>query len=185
LAGGSTDAAAVLKGLNILWGLNLSQEELMEIGREIGADVPFCIFGGTARAKGIGERLERIKGFSNKLILLVNIGMEVPTEYVYKSLGLNNKNMAVNVEELVKYIERDNLRKVAENMGNVLESVVIRDYPIIDEIKKEMVESGALGALMSGSGPTVFGIFDDESKLYSCKEKMEAKYKKVIVTKTI
>ncbi|HHV46389.1 MAG TPA: 4-(cytidine 5'-diphospho)-2-C-methyl-D-erythritol kinase [Tissierellia bacterium] len=185
LAGGSTDAAAVLKGLNILWGLNLSQEELMEIGREIGADVPFCIFGGTARAKGIGERLERIKGFSNKLILLVNIGVEVPTEYVYKSLGLNNKNMAVNVEELVKYIERDNLRKVAENMGNVLESVVIRDYPIIDEIKKEMVESGALGALMSGSGPTVFGIFDDESKLYSCKEKMEAKYKKVIVTKTI
>lgn len=185
LAGGSTDAAAVIKGLNMLWDLNLSQEELMKIGKEIGADVPFCIFGGTAQAKGIGERLKRIKSFSNKLILLVNIGVEVPTEYVYKSLNLNNKNLVVDVDKLIGYIDRDDLKKVAENMGNKLESVVIKEYPIIEIIKEEMVKLGALGALMSGSGPTVFGIFDDENKLYSCKERMERKYKKVIVTKTI
>lgn len=185
LAGGSTDAAAVIKGLNMLWDLNLSQEELMKIGKEIGADVPFCIFGGTAQAKGIGERLKRIKSFSNKLILLVNIGVEVPTEYVYKSLNLNNRNLVVDVDKLIGYIDRDDLKKVAENMGNKLESVVIKEYPIIEIIKEEMVKLGALGALMSGSGPTVFGIFDDENKLYSCKERMERKYKKVIVTKTI
>lgn len=185
LAGGSTDAAAVIKGLNMLWDLNLSQEELMKIGKEIGADVPFCIFGGTAQAKGIGERLKRIKSFSNKLILLVNIGVEVPTEYVYKSLNLNNKNLVVDIKKLIGYIDRDDLKKVAENMGNKLESVVIKEYPIIEIIKEEMVKLGALGALMSGSGPTVFGIFDDENKLYSCKERMERKYKKVIVTKTI
>lgn len=185
LAGGSTDAAAVLKGLNILWDLNLSQGELMEIGKEIGADVPFCIFGGTARARGIGERLKPIKSFSNKLILLVNIGVEVPTEHVYKSLDLYNKDFAVDVEKLAGYIEMNNLKKVAENMGNALESVVIKEFPILGEIKEEMVRLGALGALMSGSGPTVFGIFDDENKLYSCKERMKAKYKKVIVTKTI
>lgn len=185
LAGGSTDAAAVIKGLNMLWDLNLSQEELMKIGKEIGADVPFCIFGGTAQAKGIGERLKRIKSFSNKLILLVNIGVEVPTEYVYKSLNLNNKNLVVDIKKLIGYIDRDDLKKVAENMSNKLESVVIKEYPIIEIIKEEMVKLGALGALMSGSGPTVFGIFDDENKLYSCKERMERKYKKVIVTKTI
>lgn len=185
LAGGSTDAAAVLKGLNILWDLGLSQRELMEIGKEIGADVPFCILGGTAQAKGIGEKLKSLRSFSNKLILLANIGVEVPTQHVYKSLNLKEKKSVLDMDKLVRYIEDDDLIGVANNMGNFLESVVLKEYPVIEKIKEEMLELGALGALMTGSGPTVFGIFDDEAKLYSCKEKMEGKIKKLIATKTI
>ncbi len=185
LAGGSTNAAAVLKGLNILWNLNLSEKSLMEIGLEIGADVPFCILGGTAHARGIGEKLKKIKSFSNKLILLANIGEQVSTAYVYKNLDLKNRDKRIDVGKIVEYIEEDDLKKVAENMANIMESVVIRDYPIIADVKKAMIEHGALGSLMSGSGPTVFGIFADEEKLLRCKEFLERKVEKVFITKTI
>lgn len=185
LAGGSTDAAAVLKGLNILWDLNIPQVELMELGREIGADVPFCILGGTAQAGGIGERLKSLKSFSNKLILLANIGVEVSTPYVYKNLNLKDKKAPLDIDKIVKYIEEDNLKAVAKNMANILEDVVLKKYPVIGDIKEEMLKEGALGSLMSGSGPTVFGIFDDEHKLIRCKEKLEKKVKVVIATKTI
>lgn len=185
LAGGSTNAAAVLKGLNLLWNLNLSQEELMEIGVEIGADVPFCILGGTAHARGIGEKLKKIKSFSNKLILLANIGEQVSTAYVYKNLDLKNRDKRIDVGKIVKYIEEDDVKKVAENMENIMEQVVIKEYPIIAQIKEDMVRYGALGSIMSGSGPTVFGIFADEEKLLRCKEFLERKVEKVLVTKTI
>jgi len=185
LAGGSTNAAAVLKGLNILWNLNLSQERLMEIGAEIGADVPFCILGGTAHARGIGEKLKKIKSFSNKLILLANIGKPVSSAYVYNKLDLVNRSKRIDIDKIVEYIEEDDVKKVAENMENIMEEVVIKEYPIIAQIKEDMIEYGALGSIMSGSGPTVFGIFDDEEKLLSCKEFLEKKVEKVFVTKTI
>lgn len=185
LAGGSTNAAAVLKGLNLLWNLNLSQEELMEIGAEIGADVPFCILGGTAHARGIGEKLKKIRSFSNKLILLANIGKPVSSAYVYNKLDLENRSKRIDVDKIVKYIEEDDVKKVAENMENIMEQVVIKEYPIIAQIKEDMVRYGALGSIMSGSGPTVFGIFDDEEKLLRCKEFLEKKVEKVLVTKTI
>lgn len=185
LAGGSTNAAAVLKGLNLLWNLNLSQEELMEIGVEIGADVPFCILGGTAHARGIGEKLKKIRSFSNKLILLANIGKPVSSAYVYNKLDLENRSKRIDVDKIVKYIEEDDVKKVAENMENIMEQVVIKEYPIIAQIKEDMVRYGALGSIMSGSGPTVFGIFDDEEKLLRCKEFLEKKVEKVLVTKTI
>ena len=185
LAGGSTNAAAVLKGLNILWNLNLSQERLMEIGAEIGADVPFCILGGTAHARGIGEKLKKIKSFSNKLILLANIGKPVSSAYVYNKLDLVNRSKRIDIDKIEEYIEEDDVKKVAENMENIMEEVVIKEYPIIAQIKEDMIEYGALGSIMSGSGPTVFGIFDDEEKLLSCKEFLEKKVEKVFVTKTI
>ncbi len=185
LAGGSTNAAAVLKGLNLLWNLNLSQERLMEIGAEIGADVPFCILGGTAHARGIGEKLKKIRSFSNKLILLANIGKPVSSAYVYNKLDLDNRSKRIDVDKIVKYIEEDDVKKVAENMENIMEQVVIKEYPIIAQIKEDMVRYGALGSIMSGSGPTVFGIFDDEEKLLRCKEFLEKKVEKVLVTKTI
>jgi 4-diphosphocytidyl-2-C-methyl-D-erythritol kinase len=185
LAGGSTNAAAVLKGLNLLWNLNLSQEELMGIGVEIGADVPFCILGGTAHARGIGEKLKKIRSFSNKLILLANIGKPVSSAYVYNKLDLENRSKRIDVDKIVEYIEEDDVKKVAENMENIMEQVVIKEYPIIAQIKEDMVRYGALGSLMSGSGPTVFGIFDDEEKLLRCKEFLEKKVEKVLVTKTI
>ena len=185
LAGGSTNAAAVLKGLNILWDLNLPQERLMEIGAEIGADVPFCLLGGTARGRGKGERLTKIRSFSNKLILLANIGKQVSSGYVYDKLDSEKKRERIDVGKIVEYIENDNVEKVAENMANIMEIVVIREHPIIGEIKEDMIGHGALGSLMSGSGPTVFGIFHREENLLRCKEFLERKVEKVFLAKTI
>lgn len=185
LAGGSSNGAAVLKGLNILWNLNLSEKELMKIGLEIGADIPFCILGGTAWAKGIGEKLTKLKKFSNKMILLANMGIPISTASVYNKLNLNSINSKVDVEKLINYIEEEDLIGLGQNMTNVMEQVVIKEYPIVEEIKKDMVRYGALGSLMSGSGPTVFGLFDDEEKLFSCKEKLEKKIDKVYVARTI
>ena len=183
LGGGSSNAAAVLKGLNELWDLKLSQEELMDIGVEIGADVPFCIMGGTAHARGIGEKLTKLKPFSGKMLLLANPGIFVSTEKVYNNLDLNcGEN--INIEEIISFMEKGNLLKLGQNMANTMEKTVINKHPIIDEIKKEMLKHGALGSLMSGSGPTVFGLFDQEEKLHKCKEELEKKIPLVIATKT-
>lgn len=185
LAGGSSNAAATMKGLNTLWGLNLSQEELMEIGVNIGADVPFCILGGTAYAQGIGEKLTPLNEFSNKLVLLANIDVSIPTAYVYESLNLDAKDNKIDINKLIEYIQKDNLPLLAQNMFNVMEQVVVSKYPILEEIKRTMMTHGALGSLMSGSGPTVFGLFDDESKLYSCKKELEKYVNRIFVCKTI
>ena len=185
LAGGSSNAAQVLKGLNKLWKLDLSQKELMDIGVKIGADVPFCIMGGTAYAKGIGEELTRLKLFSNKMLLLANPGIPISTVDVYNSLDLNTKEKHRDIKQIIKYIEKEDTEALAKNMFNIMENVVIRKYPIIAEIKEDMLKYGALGSLMSGSGATVFGIFNDEDKLYKCKEELEKKVDRLIVTKTI
>lgn len=185
LAGGSSNAAATMKGLNTLWGLNLSQEELMEIGVNIGADVPFCILGGTAYAQGIGEKLTPLNEFSNKLVLLANIDVSIPTAYVYESLNLDAKDNKIDINKLIEYIQKDNLPLLAQNMFNVMEQVVVSKYPILEEIKRTMMVHGALGSLMSGSGPTVFGLFDNESKLYSCKKELEKYVNRIFVCKTI
>lgn len=185
LAGGSSNAATVLKGLNQLWNLNLSYKELKKIGVKIGADIPFCIKGGTAHAKGIGEKLIKLNGFSNKMVLLANIGVPISTASVYGNLELGNKESRIDIDKMVKYIEDDDLPNVAKNMSNIMEEVVIKKHPIIGEIKKDMVKYGALGSIMSGSGPTVFGLFDDEEKLYRCKKELEKKVEKVYIARTI
>lgn len=185
LAGGSSNGATVLKGLNILWDLNLTEKELMEIGLEIGADIPFCIIGGTAWGKGIGEKLTRLKRFSNKIVLLANVGVPVSTAYVYNQLDLDNINNRVDIEKIIKYMEDDNLSKMAENMINVMEQVVVRKHPIVSEIKADMIKYGALGSIMSGSGPTVFGLFDDKEKSLKCKKELEKKIDKVYIVRTI
>ena len=185
LAGGSADAAVVLKGLNTLWNLKLSEEELMALGLEIGADVPFCIMGGTACAQGIGEKLTKLKSFSNKMVLLANIGVPISTVDVYKNLNLDNMQNRIDIDKMIKYMEDDDLPKLAESMANVMEDVVFKEYPIIEKIKKDMIRNGALGSIMSGSGATVFGLFDNEEKLHKCKGELEKKVEKVFITKTI
>lgn len=185
LAGGSSNGGAVLKGLNLLWDLKLSDEELMAIGKEIGADVPFTIMGGTAWAKGIGERLTRLNSFSGKMVLLANMGIPVSTEWVYKNMDLKSINKRVDIESLIRYMEEDDLLSLAKNMENVMEAVVIEKYPQIERIKEDMIKFGGLGSLMSGSGPTVFGLFDDEEKLHRCKKELEKKIPYVLVAKTI
>ena len=186
LAGGSTNAAAVLKGLNQLWDLKLSEEELRIMGKNLGADVPYCIMGGTALAKGIGEELKPLKAFSGKDILLLNPGIRISTEEVYGKLKLK-KERIMDMDKIVESIENNDIEYLSQNMKNIMEDVVIRENPIIGEIKKDMIDHGALGSLMSGSGPTVFGIFDDKEKLLFCEEKLTEKYNKslVIRVKTI
>lgn len=185
LAGGSTDAAAVLKGLNQLWNLGLTKEELMKIGVEIGADVPFCIMGGTALSEGIGEKLTPIVPFKDKLLLLVNPDIEVSTEYVYKNLDLKKMVDRPDIKSIISFIKQDDIEGLSRNMKNVLESVTIKKHPEIAEIKENLINFGALGSLMSGSGATVFGIFDSEETLNRCKTEIEKTMKTVIRTVTV
>lgn len=186
LAGGSSNAATVLKGLNELWQLCLAEEDLQKIGLEIGADVPFCITGGTALAEGIGEKLTKLKSFKDINLLLVNPGMQILTAEVYASLRPNGKRK-MNIEKVIEFIENNDLYALAKSIVNVMEEVVIKKNPIILEIKEDLLDCGALCSLMSGSGPTVFGLFDDLEKLNFCKGKLTNKYSngKVFIVKTI
>lgn len=185
LAGGSSNGAVVLKGLNQLWDLKLTEKELMDIGLELGTDVPFCILGGTAWGRGKGEKLTRLKSFANKLILLANVGIPVSTAYVYSRFKLNHNQKKVPVKELARYMEIGDLPKVGESMENVMEKMVIKEYPIIEKIKNTMLEHGALGSIMSGSGPTVFGLFSDEAKLLKCKYDLQKTINKIYIAKTL
>jgi len=186
LAGGSSNAAAVLKGLNELWNLNLSEKELMEIGLKLGADVPYCIIGGTAFAEGIGEKLTKLKSFGDKFVLIANPGIGVSTVDVYRKLKLQGKPQ-LDIKKIISSMENDDLKSVGDNIINVMEEVVIKDHPIISEIKIEMKNAGALGALMSGSGSTVFGLFDDLDKLNHSMIKLKEKLTTgtVLLAKTI
>ena len=171
LAGGSSNGAVTLKALNILWDLNLSLEELMNIGRTLGADIPFCIMGGTAKAQGIGEKLSKLKPFVGKHILLGNPGIGISTAYAYSRLDLNNDR--IDIDALISNMEANDLEAVAKDMKNVMEKPIIEDYPMIQEIKDIMIKHGSLGALMSGSGSTVFGLFDDKEKLLFTEKKLK------------
>lgn len=170
LAGGSSNGAVTLKALNILWDLNLSLEELMNIGRTLGADIPFCIMGGTAKAQGIGEKLSKLKPFKDKYILLGNPSIGISAAYAYSRLDLNDDR--IDIDGLISNMEANDLEAVAEGMKNVMEKPIIEDYPIIQEIKDIMIKHGSLGALMSGSGSTVFGLFDDKEKLLFTEKKL-------------
>lgn len=164
LAGGSTDAAATLHGMNELFNLNLTLEELMEIGVTLGADIPYCLMGGTALSEGIGEKLTKLPPLSFCHILIVKPNINVSTQKVYQNLDLLNLTNHPNIDAIIQGIKNNNLHQTTKHLGNVLESVTINKYPEIKKIKNIMVEQGAVNSLMSGSGPTVFGIFDDLKK---------------------
>ena len=158
LAGGSSDAAAVLRGLNKLWQLNLSMVELENIGAQLGSDVPFCISGGTTRATGRGEILKPLPNMSTMWIVLVKpSNIAVSTGWVYNNLSEKVESIPC-IEVLEKELKGDNNAGIAKNIGNVLEAVTITVHPLLANIKEEMLKAGALAALMSGSGPTVFGL---------------------------
>lgn len=162
MAGGSTDAAAMLFGMNRIFGLGLSKKQLMERGVKIGADVPYCIMRGTALAEGIGEQLSALPPMVKCPVLIAKPQISVSTKFVYQNLKLDDETVHPDIDRLIGDIKAKDLACIAEHMGNVLETVTIPNYPIIDEIKKHMTAHGAVGAMMSGSGPTVFGLFDDE-----------------------
>ncbi len=162
MAGGSSDAAAVLYGVNRMFHLNLSKRQLMERGVKIGADVPYCIMRGTVLAEGIGEKLTPLPPMPSCKVVVAKPQISVSTKFVYENLKLNEIDAHPDIDILLSGIREGNLHKVAANMGNVLETVTIPNYPVIAEIREEMMRLGALNAMMSGSGPTVFGLFDDE-----------------------
>lgn len=162
MAGGSTDAAAMLIGVNRLFSLGLTKRQLMERGVQIGADVPYCIMRGTALAEGIGEALSPLPPMVKCPVLIAKPSISVSTKFVYQNLKLDGTTIHPDIDRLIDDIKAKNLHDIAAHMGNVLETVTIPNYPVIDEIKKHMLSNGAVGAMMSGSGPTVFSLFDDE-----------------------
>lgn len=162
MAGGSTDAAAMLIGVNRLFSLGLTKRQLMERGVQIGADVPYCIMRGTALAEGIGEALSPLPPMVKCPVLIAKPSISVSTKFVYQNLKLDDTTIHPDIDRLIDDIKAKSLHDIAAHMGNVLETVTIPNYPVIDEIKKHMLSNGAVGAMMSGSGPTVFGLFDDE-----------------------
>jgi len=164
LAGGSSDAAAVLKGINALFSLGLEQHELLDVGKCIGADVPFCIKGGTVLAEGIGEILTDLTPLSEVSIVLVTPKINVSTAWVYKSLDLDVIQSRPDTYAIINAIEKRDIDMLAKNMINVLETVTVPRYGIIEEIKTRLVDLGAAGSVMSGSGPSVFGVFSDAQK---------------------
>jgi 4-diphosphocytidyl-2-C-methyl-D-erythritol kinase len=163
LGGGSSDAASVLMGLNGLLELGLSDAELMEMGLRLGADVPFFIFKKTALAEGIGERLTAVDGLPRVWLVLVNPNIPVSTAWVYKSLQLTKEK---DLAKLPKFSNR--IDDICTLLSNDLEEVTIGSFPLIGEIKDLLLAKGARGALMSGSGPTVFGVFDSETEARQC-----------------
>ena len=171
MAGGSTDAAAVLFGINKLFNLKLSKKALMERGVKIGADVPYCIMRGTALAEGIGEVLSPVHPMVKCTVLIAKPGISVSTKAVYESLDSCFDNVKhPDIDQLIKDIEKQDLNAICSHMGNVLEEVTIPMHPIIADIKKNMMDNGAIGAMMSGSGPTVFGFFEDNKTVKAAKE---------------
>lgn len=172
MAGGSSDAAAVMVGVNRLFHLNLSQKELMERGVKIGADVPYCILRGTALAEGIGEKLTHLPPAPAGYVLIAKPGIHVSTKFVYTNLKANELESHPDIDGQIQAIRSGDLKKVAELCGNVLETVTIPAYPVIEEIKDVMKKGGALNACMSGSGPTVFGLFDDREKAKAVYENL-------------
>lgn len=164
MAGGSSNAAAVLYGMNRLFSLGLTEEQLMERGVTLGADVPYCILRGTVLAEGIGEILTPLPPLPRCQILLAKPPVNVSTRMVYEKLDACQIVNHPDIDGLIRGLQDQDLGKVASSMGNVLEEVTIGEYPVIDEIKRIMRESGALNAMMSGSGPTVFGIYADRAK---------------------
>mgnify|MGYP000583120842 CR=1 FL=1 len=164
LAGGSSDCAAVIIGMNRLFDLSLSIEEMLSIGKELGADVPYCIMRGTVLAEGIGEKLTRLKPFPNCFVLLCKPNINVSTAAVFKNLDLSNITTHPDIDAMVENIEKGDIKSIAYGMCNVLESVTIKNYPIIADIKNKMLEMAAIGSMMSGSGPTVFGFYESYEK---------------------
>ena len=169
MAGGSTDCAAALIGASKLFGLHLDKQTLMKIGVRLGADVPYCIMRGTALSEGIGEILTPLPSIPDCKILIAKPPVGVSTKFVYEHLDEQGIETHPDVDGMVQAIREGNLLGITNRMGNVLDNVTIPEYPVIDQIKKCMIEQGALNAMMSGSGPTVFGIYEDREKAEKTK----------------
>lgn len=173
MAGGSSNAAAVLYGMNRMFSLGLSEKELMDRGVKLGADVPYCIMRGTVLAEGIGEQLTALPPLPRCQILIAKPPISVSTKMVYDKLDSKEITEHPDIDGILEGLAQKDIRMVAASMGNVLEKVTIEAYPVIARIKESMMHSGAMGAMMSGSGPTVFGLFEDRRSARKAAEQIK------------
>lgn len=185
LAGGSADCAAVLYGMNILFGLGFSKDDLMDMALELGSDVPYCLMRGTALAEGRGEILTRLAPCPISWVVLAKPPIGMSTASVYKAIDAFSSYEHPNTEAMIEAIERDNMRLVAKNLSNVLENASIPMCSMIGDLKDTLINCGAIGSLMSGSGPTVYGLFDKKFTAERAVEHIKKKFniKDVILTK--
>lgn len=173
MAGGSADAAAVFHGLNELFGLGMSLTDMQRLGVRLGADIPYCLMGGTALAEGIGERLTRLPAPPQAVLLVAKPDIDVSTRFVYENLHAEGLREHPDIDGMVRAIREGSMSGITGRMGNVLETVTVREYPVIDQIKKLMLGQGAENALMSGSGPSVFGVFKEEAGAQAAAREIE------------
>lgn len=185
LAGGSTDAAAVLKGLNAFYGLGYSEEALMNLGLSLGADVPFCLKGGTCLCEGIGEVVTPLPSFKDRVVVLVKPPFGVSTKDAYGAFSLEKIKRHVETEKLMLAMKQEDLQGVHYYVRNLLENVVLQKHPVVKRVKQQVAQSGAEVTLMSGSGPTVYGIYQEEEVARKAVDALRRYGNEVILTKTI
>ena len=183
MAGGSTDGAAVIIGMNRVFDLDLTMQEMIDTGVKIGADIPFCIQGGCAIAEGIGEKLRELDNRTEMYTLIAKPPINVSTVHVYKTLKWQEV-IHPDMDRVIKGIMAGSMDDIVAGMGNVLESVTCSEYDIINELKKAMLDIGASGSLMSGSGPTVFGLFKNKEEAMSAEKRLKDLYPDVFVKAT-
>lgn len=183
LAGGSSNSAAVIQGLNALWNLNLTIDEMLQIGLKVGADVPFCLTGGTYLAEGIGEKLHKLNDFVWNDILIVKPSFSMSTAFVYNNLSADYYNLFQN-NEIINYINTGDFLSVAKSTSNTLEKVVEKLHPELNVIKELMFQNGALASMMTGSGSAVFGLFNDSESLNNAFKKISSLYPNTFKTST-
>jgi len=181
LAGGSSNASAVLKAMNKLFNAGLSLKELCSIGVKIGADVPYCVLGGTRLAEGIGEKLSSLPKIPKCSIVLVKPSFSISTKSVYEKIDSCSDYKHPDTKKLIEGLCEGNLDMIADSMGNVLEEVSLSEHPVLSTLKDELRELGAIKAQMSGSGPTVFGIFRTYDEARAAKKALWGKYKTVYI----
>ena len=175
MAGGSSDCATTLIGINEMFNLGLSKQQLMERGVKLGADVPYCVLGGTAIARGIGEVLTPLPTPPQCHVIIAKPPISVSTAYVYGHIRPDEITKRPDIEQMTLAIKEQDLNKLSDLLYNVMEEVTVSEYPVIEKLKSIMLENGALNSIMSGSGPTVFGLFDDREKAQAAMKALESK----------
>lgn len=175
MAGGSSDCATTLIGINEMFNLGLSKQQLMERGVKLGADVPYCVLGGTAIARGIGEVLTPLPTPPQCHVIIAKPPISVSTAYVYGHIRPDEITKIPDIEQMTLAIKEQDLNKLSDLLYNVMEEVTVSEYPVIEKLKSIMLEKGALNSIMSGSGPTVFGLFDDREKAQAAMKALDSK----------
>lgn len=175
MAGGSSDCATTLIGINEMFNLGLSKQQLMERGVKLGADVPYCVLGGTAIARGIGEVLTPLPTPPQCHVIIAKPPISVSTAYVYEHIRPDEITKRPDIEQMTLAIKEQDLNKLSDLLYNVMEEVTVSEYPVIEKLKSIMLENGALNSIMSGSGPTVFGLFDDREKAQAAMKALDSK----------